>query len=137
MDDKKVKHLEMIQGIISRMAQNSFMIKGWCITLGVLVFALVGEKINLWYSILLIVPTILFGLLDTYYLMIEKRYRELYERVAKKNEKEIDFLMNLNDCKNSNSSFCKSLASISIWLFYTALVILEFSGIVIINGGFC
>ena len=31
--DNKIKHLELIQGIINRMAGNSFMLKGWAVTL--------------------------------------------------------------------------------------------------------
>ena len=30
--DRKMKHIEMIQGVISRMTRNSFMLKGWTIT---------------------------------------------------------------------------------------------------------
>lgn len=33
MDDHKVSHLEMIQGVINRMAGNSFALKGWAVTL--------------------------------------------------------------------------------------------------------
>ena len=40
MDDYKVKNLEMIQGIISRMSNNSFMLKGWSITLDIGIFSL-------------------------------------------------------------------------------------------------
>jgi hypothetical protein len=29
----KIKHLEMIQAVISRLANNSFLLKGWSITL--------------------------------------------------------------------------------------------------------
>jgi len=29
----KLKHLDMLQAIITRMAQNAFLIKGWAITL--------------------------------------------------------------------------------------------------------
>ena len=36
----KIHYLEMIQGIIDRMGSNSFMLKGWAITLAVGVFAL-------------------------------------------------------------------------------------------------
>ena len=39
--EKKLKHLEFIQNAINRMASNSFIIKGWCITLIVGLFALV------------------------------------------------------------------------------------------------
>ena len=29
----KLEHLKMLQAVITRMASNSFMVKGWCITL--------------------------------------------------------------------------------------------------------
>ncbi len=38
--EAKIHYLEMIQGIIDRMGSNSFMLKGWAITLAVGVFAL-------------------------------------------------------------------------------------------------
>jgi hypothetical protein len=31
--EAKMRHLEMIQAIITRMASNSFMLKGWAVTL--------------------------------------------------------------------------------------------------------
>gem|GEM_PF-6654994 len=33
MDENKRKHLDLIQAIITRLSNNSFLIKGWCITL--------------------------------------------------------------------------------------------------------
>ena len=41
--EKKLKHLEMVQGVINRMANNSFMLKGWAVTLVAGIFALSGE----------------------------------------------------------------------------------------------
>lgn len=38
--ENKLKHLEMIQGIINRMASNSFALKGWSVTLVAGIFAL-------------------------------------------------------------------------------------------------
>ena len=38
------KHLEIIQGVINRMASNSFSLKGWAVTLVVGIFTLF-EKI--------------------------------------------------------------------------------------------
>lgn len=39
--EEKMRHLEMIQNVISRMASNSFLLKGWTVTLvvGLLAFA--------------------------------------------------------------------------------------------------
>jgi len=42
----KLKHLEMIQGIINRMAGNFFLLKGWCITLISALFALAANNSN-------------------------------------------------------------------------------------------
>lgn len=43
MDDNKVKHLEMIQAVINRMAQNSFLLKGWSVVLTAAIFALAAD----------------------------------------------------------------------------------------------
>jgi len=32
MMENKIKHLEMLQNVIARMASNSFIIKGWSVT---------------------------------------------------------------------------------------------------------
>ena len=38
--DAKLKHLEFIQDVITRMNSNSFLLKGWCVTLMSVLFAL-------------------------------------------------------------------------------------------------
>jgi len=42
------KELDLIQGCITRMAQNSFMIKGWGFTLVAALAALMADKVNLY-----------------------------------------------------------------------------------------
>ena len=44
--ENKLKHLEMIQNIINRMASNSFLVKGWCVTLVAAVFVLSAKDAN-------------------------------------------------------------------------------------------
>ena len=63
--ENKIKHLEMIQAIITRIAQNSFMIKGWSLTLVVAMFAFVPKTAGLFVPIVL-VPILIFALLDAY-----------------------------------------------------------------------
>jgi len=48
----KIKHLEFIQTIINRMAANSFLIKGWAITLVAALFALSSKDTNKNYIII-------------------------------------------------------------------------------------
>lgn len=47
--DNKRKHLEFIQGIITRMAGNLFYLKGWTITLIAALFALAAKDTNTKY----------------------------------------------------------------------------------------
>jgi hypothetical protein len=38
--EKKLAHLEMIQGVANRLSHNSFLLKGWCVVLVSGLFAL-------------------------------------------------------------------------------------------------
>lgn len=46
MNEKKLKHLEFLQNVITRMNSNSFMIKGWAITLVSALFVLAAKDAN-------------------------------------------------------------------------------------------
>jgi len=75
------KHLEILQGIINRMSQNSFLIKGWAIALVSALFALAAKDTNKSFAFIAFFPTIVFWFLDSYYLYQEKLYRKVYNRV--------------------------------------------------------
>ena len=47
--EQKMKHLEFIQNVITRMNSNSFLIKGWAITLVSALFALAANGSNIHY----------------------------------------------------------------------------------------
>src|SRR5438309_1775864 len=80
-DEQKLKHLEMIQAVVSRLAGNSFSIKGWSITLVSALFALAAKDANVRYAALALLPALCFWGLDAYYLRQERLYRKLYEAV--------------------------------------------------------
>jgi hypothetical protein len=68
--EAKLKHLEFIQTAIARMATNSFLFKGWTITIaaGLSAFATVEtEKAPL---VIALVSTVLFWGLDGYHLWL-------------------------------------------------------------------
>lgn len=84
LGSERVKHLELIQDVVRRLAGNSFVIKGWAITLAV---ALVGFAIQLREPTLALtsmIPTLLFWGLDAYYLRAERLFRALYDRARVK-----------------------------------------------------
>lgn len=75
--------MEMIQAVVSRLAGNSFLVKGWSITLtGVFLgFGLDRDDWRLAASAF--VPIVIFWALDAYYLRAERLFRELYNVVRK------------------------------------------------------
>ena len=58
----KIRHLEMIEAVITRMANNSFMIKGWAVTLVAGVFVLSAKDANQGFFMAAYIPIILFWL---------------------------------------------------------------------------
>lgn len=85
--EEKIKYLEMIQNIIQRMTNNSFLMKGWTVTLIVAVFVLSDKAMNPNYFWIAYVPVIVFWFLDSYYLLLERRYIFLYNEVRNRDEK--------------------------------------------------
>ena len=125
MDDK-YKHLEMIQSIIQRMANNSFMLKGWAVTLIVAIFALADENTNQNYFGLTYIPAIAFWFLDAYYLQLERKFKILYDEIRQKSA--VDFDLSIQDInykkiKKEKLRYVKCLFSASEWLFYIPIVV--------------
>lgn len=78
----KIAHLGFIQAIITRMGLNSFLLKGWSITLVAAIFALSTKQSDRRFVLLAFFPIAVFWLLDAFFLHQEKLYRRLYEQVA-------------------------------------------------------
>lgn len=125
MEDKH-KHLELIQGVINRMANNSFMLKGWAVTLVAGIFALASKDADKIYFLITYVPIVTFWGLDAYYLRQERLYRKLYDKIRIKNSNEIDFSMNaaLPEFKVPKTAYLNTLLSPTELWFYLPLVAL-------------
>ena len=68
------KHLEIMQGVISRMAENSRSCKVWCVTLVAAVLVLVARTGEPRHALIALAPTLLFLFLDSYYLALERAF---------------------------------------------------------------
>lgn len=79
MREDVTKHLEFIQTIIARMAGNSFLLKGWTVTLAAALFALAAKESNGAFALLAVIPALSFWGLDAYYLRQERLFRKLYD----------------------------------------------------------
>jgi len=117
----KHKHLEMIQGIVNRLASNSFSIKQWTVMLVSALFVLVareGSTVPVWVAL---VPVAAFWGLDGYFLRQERRFRNLYMDVCETDESEITFSMN---GERKSKSYWRATGSITLLSFYGLFVAL-------------
>ena len=73
------QYFTIIQDVINRMAQNSFLIKAWTITLITAIFLLTFSIVNSLIFGVLLAITVIFWILDSYYLKLERIYRRLYK----------------------------------------------------------
>ena len=84
MDERKLKHLELIQGVINRLAGNSFLVKGWSVLLVSALLTLAARRQPDAGAGLLgipFLPALIFWGLDGYFLWQERLYRALYNHV--------------------------------------------------------
>lgn len=125
--EKKLKHLELIQGVINRMAHCSFLLKGWSVILVSGLFALAAKDSNLLFIYLAYLPIIAFWILDGYYLYQERLYRKLYSHVRKLDAKDINFEMNASTFKGvDKATWPESILSKTMLLFHGILIVTVF-----------
>ncbi len=122
--DAKIKQLEMIQGIINRLANNSFLIKGWCVTLVAALFALSAKDSAQRYMIVAYIPVVIFWILDGYYLWQERLFRALYDYVRGKDDEEIDFSMDTKAFIRGKDTWSRSIISTTLLIFYITLIVM-------------
>lgn len=121
--EQKIKHLEFIQGVVNRMAANSFLIKGWCITLVSAIFALAAKDTNIKFIIIAYIPVSVFWILDGYYLWQERLFRDLYNQIRVKEERSIDFSMDTKTFEIGINTWINSIFSKTLYIFYIPLII--------------
>ena len=71
-------HLTIMQSVINRMGENSRSCKVWCVTLVAATLVLVARTGEPQHALIALVPTLLFWILDAYYLGLERRFRSSY-----------------------------------------------------------
>jgi hypothetical protein len=75
----RTAHLSLVQAVITRMAQNSFLLKGWAVTLVAALFAVAAADTREQIALLGLLPALVFWGLDAYYLRQERLFRALYD----------------------------------------------------------
>jgi hypothetical protein len=122
-------HLQIMQGVISRMAANSTASKAWCITIVSAILVLVADKSKPEYAFIALVPIILFLALDSYYLALEKAFRYSYNAFIKKLHNQAicpDDLFSVVPRGDMAKHQMDALRSFSVWGFYVSLGVMVY-----------
>ena len=120
--ENKIRHLEFIQAVIDRMASNSFLIKGWCITLVSALLGLAAKDNDKKFMIIVFFPALMFWLLDAYYLRQERLFRRKYEEIGQSTADITDFSLNTSTVEKRVGSWLRVAFSQTLFLFYGTMV---------------
>lgn len=121
--ERKTRHLEMIQGVIARMDNSSFLIKGWSVTLISALFALAASGSNKDYVLISYFVLPVLWALDGFYLHQERCFRSLFDEVRGTIEAEIDFSMDAKPHNAGRNTWCQSMFSRVLLSFYGATLL--------------
>ncbi len=116
--ENKRKHLEFIQSVIARMNSNSFLIKGWSITLVSALFALAAKDSNLNFVLVSYIGIPIFWVLDGFYISQERQYRDLYNKVSETPETNIDYKMDATEFDKGDRTWLCGIFSKTLIPFY-------------------
>jgi hypothetical protein len=120
--DKTIAHLGFLQGVISRMGTNSFLLKGWSVTLVAAIFALSAKDADHRFVLLSYFPVIVFWILDAYFLHQERLFRKLFEEVAGGKIPSNQFTMNTVTVHGMVSPLSAVLFSKTLLLFHGSII---------------
>lgn len=123
----KNEYLQMIQEPICRMSTISAIFKGFAASIVAGISAISYSTTNQWILLLSFMPVASFAILDIYYLMLERKFRFLFEQV-RLDKHAVDFSMKLtNDPLEIISAKARAwdcIKSPSIYLFYPIMLLI-------------
>ena len=122
--EKVVKHLDMIQTIINRLGNNSFLAKGGSVTILVAAMILVAKQDlqNPYIVLVILLLIVRFWILDGYFLRQERLFRQVYEEIRQQTD--TDFSMDVGKHRNKpKCNWVSSIFSITLLIFYLIDVI--------------
>jgi hypothetical protein len=126
MNAEKMKHLEFIQDVITRMNTNSFQMKGWMVAIVSAILAIFASTKNHNFVLVALLPALIFWFLDTYYLWQERKFRGLYSDVAgvTKNHEIPLFAMRPDLYAGGKYSYWGVFRSVTILPLYLSVIVI-------------
>jgi hypothetical protein len=128
----QIKHLEFIQAVIIRLGTNSFLIKGWVLTIAAALFAFLVTDRSWALAVVGLVPLLAFWFLDGYFLWQERLFRRLYDD-ARRPSSSVDLLSMNVTAYRDQATWASAAFSRTLLLFYGALVVIDVAIIIAIT----
>lgn len=119
-NESRIRYLEAIQRVIDRLSNTSFILKGWAVSLVAGLMALAASGTNHGYVLVAYIPTVVFWLLDAYFLMIERQYRQFFEENMDLSREVKCFTLKRE--KATFHMFAEAALSITMLLTYVPLI---------------
>lgn len=107
--------------IITRLASNSFQLKGWSVVLTSAIMAVSAKDAETSFVALAYFPAIVFWLLDGYYLWQERIFRLLYGDVAATAIESINFSM--KPPENHGETWSSAVFSKTVISFHMVIIL--------------
>lgn len=127
MSDGKKEYLQMIQEPICRMSTISAIFKGFAATIVAGISLISYSTTSVLILGLSFLPVLAFGILDVYYLKLERKFRFLFDQV-RMDKHEIDFSMKLTndplEIISAKERTWDCIKSPSIYLFYPLMLLI-------------
>lgn len=129
--DERIKHLQLIQDVISRLGTDGFLVKGWALTVAGIFLGFAVNSNDAWLAFASLFPTLVFWGLDGYFLRAERLFRALYERIRKRTDYVPPFFMGatapsfinlLRDEEKQQHSWWRTLRRPSLLFFYVSIL---------------
>lgn len=122
--DGRIKHLELIQAVISRLGNNSFLVKGWALTVIAGFLALLATRQTWALPAVGLIPLLAFWQLDANFLRQERLYRHLYEAVRARSDTVPELSMDVSAISGGAGWWDAALSS-TLLNFYGALAVVD------------
>ncbi len=132
LEPDRVKHLEMIQAVVARLANEAALIRGWALTVSSAFFGLAAASLSARVAAVGLLPVVAFWGLNAYYLRAERQYRSLFDRVRRRDAGVESFSMNAR-CETVDS-WWDTMWSPTLSPFYGVIFVV---GVVLIIAGIC
>ena len=120
----RLKHLEMLQQVITRVASNSFLVKGWSVTLLSAILVLTAKDEVYAMGWVAVIPVLAFWVLDGFFLRQERLFRKLYDRYRKQPQNTpTDFSMDTSVVVSEVDTWVQVMFSPTLRIFHGGLSI--------------